>query len=164
MVFHADADFTQVERRRDCSASSMTAVLLYSCLSLCCLGCGSPDGLGQVTGTVKLDDQPLSEASVEFTPVDGKGLTSYGRTDKNGYYYMMASRTDKGAAVGRNKVKISTYEVIDNSHSVAEKVPTKYNSASELEVDVKSQSNTFDFDLSTVGGRVINRKNDPANQ
>ena len=164
MVFHADAEISQVKRRRDRAEASMAAVLLTTCLTLCCSGCGSPDGLGQVTGVVKLDGQPLNEASVEFTPVDGKGLTSYGRTDKNGYYYMMASRSDKGAAVGRNKVKISTYEVIDNSHSIAEKVPTKYNSASELEVDVKSQSNTLDFDLSTVGGRVINRKNDPANQ
>ena len=164
MVFHADADISQVKRFLDRAGSSMAAVLLTMCLSLCCTGCGSPDGLGQVTGVVKLDGQPLNEAAVEFTPVDGKGLTSYGRTDKNGYYYMMATRSDKGAAVGRNKVKISTYEVIDNSHSVAEKVPTKYNSASELEVDVKSQSNTFDFDLSTVGGRVINRKNDSANQ
>ncbi len=164
MVFHADADIEPAKRPLGSAVSSMTALLLSTCFSLCCIGCGSPDGLGQVTGVVKLDGQPLNEASVEFTPVDGKGLTSYGRTDKNGHYYMMASRSDKGAAVGRNKVKISTYEVIDNSHSVAEKVPTKYNSASELEVDVKSQSNTFDFDLSTAGGRVINRKNDPANQ
>lgn len=150
------------DRLKQLASTAMLGALFVACLSL--VGCGSAEGLGQVTGVVKLDGEPLVDASVEFTPLDGKGLTSYGRTDKSGYYYMMATRMDKGAAVGRNKVKISTYEVIDNSHSVAERVPTKYNSASELEVDVKSASNTFDFDLLTAGGRVINRKNDPANQ
>jgi hypothetical protein len=111
-----------------------------------------------------MDGKPLANASVEFTPIDGKGLTSYGRTDKDGYYYMMASRTAEGSAVGRNRVKISTYEVIDNSRSIPETVPTKYNTSSELEAEVKSGSNTFDFDLSTSGGRVVNRKNDPSNQ
>jgi len=41
---------------------------------------------------------------------------------------------------------------------------TKYNVATELEREVKAGSNTFDFDLSTEGGRVINRKNGPSNQ
>lgn len=139
----------------------------WACLSfICCLnaGCGSSDGLGYVSGVVKLDDKPLESASVEFTPVDGKGMTTYGRTDKNGSYYMMATRSDKGAAVGRNKVRITTYEVIDNSHSVPEKVPTKYNAATELEADVKSGSNTFDFHLSTAGARVVNPKKDASGQ
>ena len=133
-------------------------------LSVMLTGCGSGEGLGYVSGVVKLDDKPLAEASVEFTPVEGKGMTTYGRTDKDGSYYMMATRTEKGAAVGRNRVKISTYEVIDNSHSVPERVPTKYNSSTELEADVKSGSNTFDFDLKSSGGRIVNRKNDPSNQ
>lgn len=146
------------------SSIHLLSLTLITSIGLCSAGCGSAEGLGQVTGVVKLDGKPLAEASVEFTPKNGKGMTSYGRTDSNGNYYMMASRTAKGAAVGSNKVKISTYEVIDNSHSIPEKVPTKYNSASELEADVKSGSNTFDFDLSTSGGRVVNRKNDPSNQ
>ena len=153
-------------RVRCLELSTMRCLMLTlaASLSFCFSGCGSADGLGQVTGVVKLDGKPLPEASVEFTPVSGKGMTSYGRTDSNGYYYIMASRSAKGAAVGTNKVKISTYEVIDNSHSIPEKVPTKYNSASELQAEVKSGSNTFDFDLSTSGGRVVNRKNDPSNQ
>jgi hypothetical protein len=140
---------------------------IWLCIASLCVslsGCGSADGLGFVTGVVKMDGKPLANASVEFTPIDGKGLTSYGRTDKDGYYYMMASRTAEGSAVGRNRVKISTYEVIDNSRSIPETVPTKYNTSSELEAEVKSGSNTFDFDLSTSGGRVVNRKNDPSNQ
>ena len=70
--------------------------------------------MGQVTGVVKLDDKPLPDASVQFTPTEGKGLTSYGKTDNNGAYYMMATRTENGAAVGKNKVRITTYDIHDN--------------------------------------------------
>lgn len=142
----------------------IAALILITGISMGMVGCGTAEGLGRVTGVVKLDGQPVPDASVEFTPVDGKGLTSYGRTDKSGYYEMMATRTEKGAAIGQNRVKISTHEVIDNSHSVPEKIPTKYNSATELSADVKSGSNTFDFELSSAGGRIVNRKNDPSNQ
>jgi hypothetical protein len=143
-------------------------VLLFSglCSTLLLLaGCGGvDDGYGRVTGVVKLDGEPLPKASVEFTPVNGVGMTSYGRTDSSGAYDMMATDDKMGAAVGVNKVRISTYDVIDSSRSVPEKVPMKYNVMTELESDVKSGSNTFDFDLSSEGGRIQNRKNDLSNQ
>lgn len=141
--------------------------LLFSGLSLTLLlvGCGGvDDGYGRVKGVVKLDGEPLSEASVEFTPVNGVGMTSYGRTDSSGAYDMMATDDKMGSAVGVNKVRISTYDVIDSSRSIPEKVPMKYNVMTELESDVKSGSNTFDFDLSSEGGRIQNRKNDLSNQ
>lgn len=131
------------------------------------LGCGGEGGLGQVTGVVKLDDKPLPDASVEFTPLDGKGLTSYGKTDSTGAYYMMATRSDKGAAVGKNKVRVTTHDIHDNGGTltnIPEKVPTKYNQATELEVDVQSGSNTFDFDLKTAGGKVVTKKAGPQDQ
>jgi hypothetical protein len=127
-------------------------------------GCGNEDGLGRVRGIVKLDGEPLPDASVEFTPVNGEGMTTYGRTDSHGAYDMMATERTRGAALGKNKVSISTYDVIDNTHSILEKVPMKYNISTELECDVKSGSNKFDFDLSSEGGRVVNRQNDLSNQ
>ena len=130
-------------------------------------GCGGEEGLGMVNGVVKMDGKPLPDAAVEFNPDRGKGLTSYGRTDKSGAYYMMATRSDKGAAVGKNKVSITTYNLIDNGGkitSVPELVPTKYNQSTELEVDVRSGSNTFDFDLKTEGGKVITKKASPQDQ
>ncbi len=133
-------------------------------LALFLSGCGGTEGLGRVAGKVTLDGKPLADASIEFTPVDGKGLTSYGRSDANGQYYMMATRTEKGAAVGKNSVRITTYEVIDLKTTLPERVPTKYNTATELERDVKSGSNAFDFELSTEGGKVVNKKRDPGNQ
>ncbi|MEQ1828561.1 MAG: hypothetical protein ABL921_21545, partial [Pirellula sp.] len=130
-------------------------------------GCGGEEGLGKVNGVVTLDGKPLPDATVEFNPEGGKGLTSYGRTDKSGAYYMMATRSDKGAAVGKNKVSITTYDLADNGgkiSSIPEMVPTKYNKSTELEVDVRSGSNKFDFDLKTEGGKVNTKKASPQDQ
>lgn len=138
--------------------------LTSSALLLILAGCGSKDGLGRVTGQVTLDGTPLSDASIEFVPVDGKGLTSYGRTDAKGNYEMMATRSAKGSAVGKNSVRITTYEVLDLKTTIPERVPTKYNTATELEREVKSGSNSIDFELSTAGAKVIGKKRDPGNQ
>jgi hypothetical protein len=112
---------------------------------------------------VTLDDKPLPNAAVEFTPVDGKGLTSYGKTDSNGAYVTMATRTDKGSAVGENKVRITTYDILDEGGKqtrIPEKVPLKYNESTELKADVKSGSNTFNFDLKTEG-KIVNKRDNP---
>lgn len=138
-----------------------SALLLSACLlatGVC--GCGTRDGLGEVTGTVTLDGQPLAGAAVEFIPEKGK--VSYGRTDDSGHYSMMFSRTATGAVVGKNKVRITTYELTDRGdgkiEASPERVPTKYNSATELEVDVTGNGDTFDFDLKTEGGKVTQPK------
>jgi hypothetical protein len=145
---------------------SVALVGILSAASLV-IGCGGEEGLGKVNGVIKLDGMPLPDATVEFNPEGGKGLTSYGRTDKNGAYFMMATRTDRGAAVGNNKVSITTYDLADNGgkiSSIPERVPTKYNKATELQVDVRSGSNTFDFDLKTEGGKVNTKKSGPQDQ
>lgn len=126
------------------------------------LGCGGTrDDLAAVTGAVKLDGQPLPDALVEFVPQGGKGVVSVGRTDSQGNYYMMASRTAEGASLGVNRVRISTHDILDQGGKqvpVPEKVPTKYNSNTELTVTVEPGDNTFDFDLSTAGGKIEQTK------
>jgi hypothetical protein len=129
-------------------------------------GCGQSRGdLAEVTGSVKLDGQPLAEALVEFIPQGGKGVVSLGRTDNSGHYFLMASRTAEGATIGKNQVRITTFEILDQAGKqvvVREKVPTKYNSATELVVTVESGSNTLDFDLSTAGAKVEQVKESPS--
>jgi hypothetical protein len=129
-------------------------------------GCGESRGdLARVRGTVKLDGQPLAEALVEYIPQGEKGVVALGRTDKSGNYDMMATRTAAGASVGVNKVRITTYEILDESGKqrvVKERVPTKYNSATELMVTVKGGSNKFDFDLNTAGGTVEKKSESPS--
>jgi hypothetical protein len=135
-----------------CSAANLAWLLLLIA------GCGGTrSDLADVTGTVKLDGQPLADAQVEFVPQGGQGVVSLGRTDSSGHYYQMASRSARGASVGVNQVRITTYEILDQGGKqvpVPERIPTKYNSATELSVTVQPGSNKFDFDLSTAGGKV----------
>lgn len=121
-----------------------------------CAGC-SRSGLGKVSGTVTLDGEPLPDALVEFVPTGGDGGLSFGRTDSNGDYYLMLSRTAEGATPGEYKVRITTRDVVDDGGQerwIDEKVPSKYNSNTELLATVEPGSNTIDFDLSTTGGTV----------
>jgi hypothetical protein len=129
-------------------------------------GCGgSRDDLARVRGTVKLDGQPLADALVEYVPQGEKGIVSMGRTNASGNYDVMATRTAAGASVGVNKVRITTYEILDEGGKqrvVKERVPTKYNSATELTVTVKPGGNKFDFDLSSAGGKIEKTSESPS--
>jgi hypothetical protein len=64
------------------------------------VGCGN-DGLGQVTGVVTLDGQPLPDALLVFTPVRG-GRPASARTDESGRYALVYSRDAEGAAIGEH--------------------------------------------------------------
>ncbi len=128
-------------------------LLLALLLLLFSGGCGNKD-LGAVTGTITLDDQPLADAFVEFTPTGEGGSPSYGKTDANGKYEMEFSRDQSGAWIGANSVRITTEDVQDvdgEEVNVAEKVPAQYNTDSTLTADVQPGSNTFDFPLKSGG-------------
>jgi len=118
-------------------------------------GCGPADGLATVTGLVTLDGEPLPDAYVQFTCTGENAGVSNGRTDANGKYYLMFSRSKVGARTGPSKVAITTFD-LDGTHGgvkrIPEKVPAKYNAKSELTAEVKPGSNTFDFDLKSDAG------------
>ena len=131
-----------------------THVAFFSLLCLIPLltaGCrdGGPE-LGAVSGTIKLDDEPLADAEVEFQPGPG-GSPSYGKTDENGYYELKYSPEKAGAMVGEHLVRISTFGYKrgpnDRPIHVPERVPPKYNEQSALTREVKPGHNEFDFDL-----------------
>ena len=136
-------------------STGISACLVWALLASGCSG-GRSD-LAAVTGRVTLDGQPLAEALVEFLPQHPNGVVSLGRTDSSGHYSLMATRTATGASIGENKVRITTFEILDEGGKqrvVKEKVPTKYNSATELAVTVKPRGNKFDFDLKSEGGKI----------
>lgn len=122
------------------------------------LGCGERRaGLAPVTGRVTLDGQPLADALVKFTYAGETATVSMGRTDSDGRYEMEATRTATGAHIGTNKVEISTYDIHDNQGKLSvakERVPAKYNSATELTAEVKDENNVIDFSLSTAGAKI----------
>ncbi len=104
-----------------------------------------------VSGTVKLDGSPLANARVRF--VDENGSGSEGITDSAGRYSLRYDSNRLGAKPGKKKVKITTAAetAADDPDAISksEKVPAKYNSATELEVEVTSEQTAYDFALTT---------------
>ena len=127
-------------------------------VACCILGCGSEKvpGLGTVTGTVTMDGKPVSDAMISFEPTTPGKSAALGKTDADGNYELYYSRGHKGAPVGENVVKITTFGETgdENNRQIRnETVPTKYNVKSELKADVARGANKFNFDLKS-GGEV----------
>jgi hypothetical protein len=117
------------------------------------LGCGGPDKRAEVSGTVRLNGQPLASGSIAFVPTVGNTGPSSGGVITDGRYSV--PRT-KGVAIGKNRVSIlstvKTGRKIDIGRSDLQDewlqvVPAKYNEQSEIVCDIKPGSNQQDFDL-----------------
>jgi hypothetical protein len=134
------------------------------CGALALSGCGGArDNLPRqtVSGTVTLDDKPLEQGTITFTPA-AEGATPSMVSISGGKYYIGRA---EGLVPGNYKVKISstpiTPPVIDpvtgtppppGAHPPTPKelLQPKYNSTTALTAEVKEgASNTFDFPLET---------------
>lgn len=129
-----------------------------SCLfiALAAAGCGGPAGppVGTVTGTVTFDGQPVANASIQFVP-KGEGRTSTAVTDAEGKYTLLYDSTQAGALVGKHLVRVTTAvppqygddgKVIKGTGE-KEKLPERFNTASEIEKEVKAGANVIDLTL-----------------
>lgn len=108
------------------------------------LGCGSGDDtppLGEVTGTITLDGQPLEGVIVVFKPEVGRAAT--GTTDAQGKYTLEFSYGLSGCKVGPSSV----YLEWPLGSTKAKALSPRYTTKSELKADVKEGSNTLDFAL-----------------
>jgi hypothetical protein len=139
---------------------TIAVVIGVFALSLMCLGCG-PSGpeIAKVEGTVTLDGEPLPNASVVFVPENGR--PAGGRTDAQGKYVLNFTQGREGAIPGKSKVRISTAAEASETPegqpipATPEKIPAKYNAATELEVVVEpGKANVHDFALQS-GGPVL---------
>jgi len=111
-------------------------------------GCSqSGPGLAPVKGRVTLDGQPIENTMVAFYPNDSKA-PSTGYTDKDGNYELAYKQGKLGGMIGENTVKISTSsELVKGANRFHE----NYNSKSVLKREIKSGSNTIDFELKSDG-------------
>jgi hypothetical protein len=140
----------------------MRARLLLGLGAVLALGCGAR--IAPVSGKVTLNGQPLPHASVSFQPIAPPGVTdpgpgSAGTTDEKGEYTLQTSTGQKGALVGKHRVRISLLrqEVAEGDQRpprggwpLANKVPRKYNDDSTLEIEVPSGGkNDADFPLTS---------------
>jgi hypothetical protein len=119
-----------------------------------CSGCGeSGPEVASVEGTVKLDGQPLPDATVMFIPENGRPAAAM--TDAGGHYVLTFTEGRKGAMPGKHKVRITTFREADESEEIEgqpEKVPMKYNAQTTLEFEVEAgKKNIADFDLDSAG-------------
>ena len=137
----------------------ITSMIALMCVTLL-VGCGGDPNLGSVTGTITLNGKPLENAFVTFSPTSAQGVgsTTYGKTASDGTYHMIVSDNKDGAYIGENLVRVKTGDFkADGSGVIKEVVPAVYNSKSKVVVEVKSGSNTFDFQLESTDSSKINR-------
>ncbi|MCH2115794.1 MAG: carboxypeptidase regulatory-like domain-containing protein [Pirellulales bacterium] len=112
------------------------------------LGCSSGDRpeLGQVTGTVTLDGEPMPDAMVQFWR---KGFrASKALTKPDGTFELVYLRDIKGVALGAHDVyidRVTNFE-ISPKHL---RLPARYNDQSTLERVVEPGKNEFAFDLTS---------------
>ncbi|QVL31047.1 hypothetical protein KIH39_19675 [Telmatocola sphagniphila] len=127
-------------------------------LAIAIIGCG-PDGpIGKVTpveGVIKLDDTPLVEVTIQFTPVEGGGklIGSTGVTDAQGHFVMKTGDGRDGAIVGKQKVTVRSERADTRSgyKGSPRSVPPRYSATDDKNplgtIDVSEGKKTYDFDL-----------------
>ncbi len=113
------------------------------------VGKGNLPPLGGVTGKVTMNGKPLPNATVRFIPLDDDGKhekrgasVAMGLTDDSGKYRLLYVKDTYGAAVGKNRVQIQAKD--EAGH---ERVQSDFNTLSQMDREVKSGSQEFDFDL-----------------
>lgn len=136
-------------------------------LSLVFSGCGSGEdanlpALVPVTGTVRLDGQPLRAALVTFVPsAENQGMAASGYTDEQGKYELRTLHRSAGAPVGQYTVTVSKLVLKDGSDfppdsevspmdaGADEKLPPQYSdlARSTLKATVAEGGQPIDFDL-----------------
>lgn len=137
--------------------SCCRSVALAMVVGLSLAGCGgSSEGpeLGQVSGTVTLDGQPLEGAEIQFQPAEDR--PSRGQTDSSGFYRLSFTGNRMGAVLGDHTVMITTVRAASGGEgdqpAVAarkELLPARYHDKTELVKTVAAGSNTIDFALTS---------------
>jgi hypothetical protein len=138
--------------------------LCVAALLVAAPGCGS-SGTVDVSGTVKLNGQPLSGALVTFRPEGATGdLGGAGKTDAEGKYTLTAVRGGKGVLPGEYRVIVSKRLNPDGSEpdpktppiesQARETLPAVYSdrNATTLRATVSNEARVHDFPLEKQQG------------
>lgn len=128
-------------------------------LSATFLGCGEagPER-AEVAGKVTFEGEPIASGMISLLPIEGTKGPAVGGPINNGTYRLSVK---EGPCLGKHRVEISATRTTgrqvkagsgaDNPDALVDEIemyiPPKYNSQSELTVNVAPGVNTFDFDL-----------------
>ena len=134
--------------RRRARLSAIASFIVFSFVA----GCNSGPH-ASVEGNVSYDGEPVDQGGIAFLPLDeGESLRATG-TIKEGRYHLDNQR---GPKPGKYRVEIHWRKKTGNKvpgeagnprDEIVLPIPAKYNTASELTVDVQPGRNTFHFDL-----------------
>jgi hypothetical protein len=113
-------------------------------------GCGDGTTTTQVSGTIKLDGQPIEQGAITFMAADGSTPTSGGEV-KDGAYSarvhagLMRVSISSAKVVGKKKI----YPTPNSPEMpiTVEAVPAKYNTQTTLTLEVKGSKLAQDYDL-----------------
>jgi hypothetical protein len=129
--------------RAVCRGVSLLALLVLA-------GCGDADSMAEVTGTVRVDGEPMSEGSITLVPANGDGPTAGGQI-KDGKYSVRSPKGVMKVSISMPKVvgKKKVYATPDSPEMpvTVEALPPRFNQATELRLEVKGGSNPKDWDL-----------------
>jgi len=111
----------------------------------CLVGCSQSDrpALGRVSGKITMDGQPLEGVIINFRPDVGRTATA--ETDAQGRYDLEYEYQVKGAKLGPATASFVWPTGVEGQKGI----PSKYSEKSDIKFEVKSGSNTFDFDIKT---------------
>ena len=120
-------------------------------------GCGrgyEGDRRYPLTGTVRVDGQPMEAGAISFVPLDGDKQRVSGGPITDGTYSVEEPR---GANGGQYRVEVRWYKKTgrlvpdpltgDMIEERKEGLPKRYHKQSELTVEISPGRTTFDFDL-----------------
>ncbi|WP_417736753.1 carboxypeptidase regulatory-like domain-containing protein [Rosistilla oblonga] len=120
--------------------------------SVGCVGSGlvMPE-TGEVEGIVTMDGQPLPNVSIVFQPQENpQARASMAVSDEQGRYTLTYHTDKQGALIGMHTVSITTpTDAPDPSGQSKDPIPARYNSQSELVVEVKAGSNDIPLELTS---------------
>ncbi len=124
-----------------------SALILALLVVLAFVGCGNPN-LGQVSGIVTYDGQPLENATVIFIPQGPEGVLGVAQTDENGKYIMsspLKKNVTEGVLAGEYNVTITKKEkIVDADQILYNEGKISYDELNERQskkdIDVQAKS------------------------
>jgi hypothetical protein len=131
---------------------ALAAVALAGVVLL--VGCDS-SGMYRVSGTVRVDGQPLAKGYIQFNDKEGRVQTAAGEI-VDGQYSIKSLPGNKvvqiSAARGTGRFARPAPDA-EPIEAKEEYIAPEFNLKSTVEVEVTKGKNTFDFDAKSIGPR-----------